>query len=58
MILDGRDEEGDATDGTVALLDWMEAGGERMDVCLVGEPTSREVLGDTIKIVLCGSIDE
>ena len=50
------DEEGDATDGTVALLDWMEAEGERMSVCLVGEPTSVERLGDTIKIGRRGSL--
>jgi succinyl-diaminopimelate desuccinylase len=50
------DEEGDAVDGTQALLDWMAAEGERMDVCLVGEPTSRERLGDTIKIGRRGSL--
>lgn len=50
------DEEGDATDGTVALLDWMQAHGERMDVCLVGEPTCPETLGDMIKIGRRGSM--
>ncbi|MEM1430606.1 MAG: succinyl-diaminopimelate desuccinylase [Pseudomonadota bacterium] len=50
------DEEGDAIDGTVALLDWMDAEGEAMQVCLVGEPTSREALGDTIKIGRRGSM--
>jgi succinyl-diaminopimelate desuccinylase len=50
------DEEGDATDGTVALLDWMERRGERMAVCLVGEPTSSERLGDTVKIGRRGSL--
>jgi succinyl-diaminopimelate desuccinylase len=50
------DEEGDAVDGTAALLDWMEQTGERMDVCLVGEPTSRERLGDTLKIGRRGSM--
>ncbi|WP_317056791.1 succinyl-diaminopimelate desuccinylase [Roseovarius rhodophyticola] len=50
------DEEGDATDGTVALLDWMQAQGERMDVCLVGEPTCPETLGDMIKIGRRGSM--
>ena len=50
------DEEGDATDGTVALLDWMEARGERMSVCLVGEPTSSEHLADTVKIGRRGSL--
>ena len=44
------DEEGDAVDGTTALLDWMEANGERMDVCVVGEPTSKEAFGDMMKI--------
>ena len=50
------DEEGDAIDGTAALLDWMGAHGERMDVCLVGEPTSREEMGDAIKIGRRGSM--
>lgn len=50
------DEEGDATDGTVALLDWMEARDERMSVCLVGEPTSSEHLADTVKIGRRGSL--
>lgn len=43
------DEEGDATDGTVALLDWMAAEGERMTHCLVGEPTCPSVMGEMIK---------
>ena len=50
------DEEGDATDGTVALLDWMAAHGERLDACLVGEPTSAETLGDAVKIGRRGSM--
>ncbi|TNC72371.1 succinyl-diaminopimelate desuccinylase [Rubellimicrobium roseum] len=50
------DEEGDATDGTVALLDWMEEQGEAMSVCLVGEPTSVEQLCDTMKIGRRGSL--
>lgn len=49
------DEEGDATDGTIALMDWMQAQGESMAVCLVGEPSCREHLGDTIKIGRRGS---
>ena len=51
------DEEGPATDGTVALLDWMQAQGERMDHCLVGEPTCPEVMGDMIKIGRRGSMN-
>lgn len=50
------DEEGDATDGTVALLDWMRGHGEAMDACLVGEPTSVGALGDTLKIGRRGSL--
>jgi succinyl-diaminopimelate desuccinylase len=50
------DEEGDATDGTVALLDWMAANGERMTHCLVGEPTCPDVLGQMMKIGRRGSL--
>ena len=50
------DEEGDATDGTTAILDWMADHGEAMDVCLVGEPTCPERLGDMIKIGRRGSM--
>lgn len=50
------DEEGDAVDGTVALLDWMEGEGERMDVCLVGEPTCPDRMGEMIKIGRRGSL--
>ena len=51
------DEEGDATDGTVALLDWMATQGERMDVCLVGEPTCPNEMGEMIKIGRRGSMN-
>lgn len=50
------DEEGDALDGTVALLDWMEGAGERLDVCLVGEPTSPDHMGQMMKIGRRGSM--
>ncbi len=50
------DEEGDAVDGTTALLDWMNAQGEAMSICLVGEPTSPDVLGEAIKIGRRGSM--
>ncbi len=50
------DEEGDATDGTVALLDWMAAEDEAMSVCLVGEPTCPEHLGEAMKIGRRGSL--
>ena len=51
------DEEADATDGTVALLDWMSAAGEAMSVCLVGEPTCPEIMGEAIKIGRRGSLN-
>jgi len=56
LILTG-DEEGPATHGTVALIDWMAERGIRPDLCLVGEPTSAERLGDTIKIGRRGSVN-
>jgi succinyl-diaminopimelate desuccinylase len=51
------DEEGDATDGTVAVLDWMRENGETADFCLVGEPTSVADLGDVAKIGRRGSMN-
>ncbi|MBI1418818.1 MAG: succinyl-diaminopimelate desuccinylase [Limimaricola sp.] len=50
------DEEGDAKDGTVALLDWMAAEHETMSVCLVGEPTCPETFGEAMKIGRRGSL--
>ena len=50
------DEEGDAVHGTRALLDHMDQSGERMSVCLVGEPTCPERMGEMIKIGRRGSM--
>lgn len=50
------DEEGDALDGTTAILDWMRANGETMDHCLVGEPTSPDTMGQMMKIGRRGSM--
>ncbi len=50
------DEEADALDGTTALLDYMDAADERMSVCLVGEPTCPNRMGDMIKIGRRGSM--
>lgn len=49
------DEEGPSRDGTRAILDWMAAEGERMDVCIVGEPSNPEVMGEMMKIGRRGS---
>ena len=51
------DEEGPALHGTRALIDFMEAHGHRPDLCLVGEPTSVNRLGDMVKIGRRGSVN-
>jgi succinyl-diaminopimelate desuccinylase len=51
------DEEGPAINGTRRLLDWMATEGERIDHCLVGEPSSNERLGDMIKVGRRGSMN-
>ncbi len=56
LIITG-DEEGPATFGTLALMDYMAASGQRPDMILVGEPTSDRRLGDTIKIGRRGSVN-
>ena len=50
------DEEGPAVNGTVKLLEWARARGERFDHCLLGEPTSVAAVGDTIKNGRRGSL--
>lgn len=50
------DEEDVALDGTVALLDWMAANHEAMSVCLVGEPTCPNVMGEMMKVGRRGSL--
>jgi succinyl-diaminopimelate desuccinylase len=50
------DEESVAINGTTKLLDWARAKGERFDHCILGEPTSREKLGDMMKHGRRGSL--
>ncbi|WP_198378227.1 succinyl-diaminopimelate desuccinylase [Neoroseomonas rubea] len=50
------DEEARSVDGTAKVLEWMQANGQVPDMALVGEPTSRRALGDTIKIGRRGSL--
>ncbi|MBO0662733.1 succinyl-diaminopimelate desuccinylase [Jiella sp. MQZ9-1] len=50
------DEEGPAVNGTVKLLEWAAARGERFDACIVGEPTNPDRLGEMIKIGRRGSL--
>src|SRR3954470_23611364 len=56
LIITG-DEEGPATYGTPAIMEWMEARGIRPDMILIGEPTSEDRLGDIVKIGRRGSVN-
>ena len=55
-LLITSDEEGAAVDGTVRVVEMLSARGERIDYCIVGEPTSVHRLGDTIKNGRRGSL--
>jgi succinyl-diaminopimelate desuccinylase len=55
-LLITSDEEGDAIDGTVRVVETLAARDERIDYCIVGEPTSVDRLGDTIKNGRRGSL--
>lgn len=50
------DEEGDASHGTVHVVDTLRARGETLDYCIVGEPTSVSALGDMLKNGRRGSL--
>lgn len=50
------DEEGPSINGTMKVLDWMRDRGERIDACVVGEPSNPTTLGDEIKIGRRGSL--
>ncbi|NOZ10981.1 MAG: succinyl-diaminopimelate desuccinylase [Gammaproteobacteria bacterium] len=51
------DEEGPATDGTLQVIKTLQARSEHIDYCIVGEPTSQQVLGDMIKNGRRGSLN-
>ena len=51
------DEEGVAVNGTVKLLRWAAARGEKFDHCILGEPTNPQRLGDMVKIGRRGSLN-
>jgi len=55
-LLITSDEEGPAIDGTVKVVEWLQARGERLDCCIVGEPTSVERVGDMVKNGRRGSL--
>ncbi|MGE5453309.1 MAG: succinyl-diaminopimelate desuccinylase [Acidobacteriota bacterium] len=50
------DEEGPSVDGTVKVCEWLQQRGERLDACIVGEPTSVKQVGDMIKNGRRGSL--
>jgi succinyl-diaminopimelate desuccinylase len=56
-VLLTSDEEGDAVDGTALAVSTLRARGEAIDACIVGEPTSTERFGDTIKNGRRGSLN-
>ena len=51
------DEEGPSLNGTMKVLDWLAARGEKLDACLVGEPSNPSELGQEIKIGRRGSLN-
>lgn len=55
-VLLTSDEEGDAVDGTVAVVDVLTSRGESLQACIIGEPTSSERLGDAMKNGRRGSL--
>ena len=50
------DEEGPSVDGTVKVCEWLQQQGQRLDACIVGEPTSVKQVGDMIKNGRRGSL--
>jgi succinyl-diaminopimelate desuccinylase len=56
-LLITSDEEGPAVDGTVRVIETLQGRGERIDWCLVGEPTSTSQVGDVVKNGRRGSLN-
>ncbi|MDN5782528.1 MAG: succinyl-diaminopimelate desuccinylase, partial [Luteimonas sp.] len=56
-VLLTSDEEGPAVDGTRHVVDWLAEQGEQIDYCILGEPSSNETLGDTVKNGRRGSLN-
>ena len=55
-VLLTSDEEGPAVDGVAKVIDYLEKKGEKIEWCLVGEPTSNQQVGDVYKIGRRGSV--
>jgi succinyl-diaminopimelate desuccinylase len=56
-LLITSDEEGPSINGTVKVVEWLERQQIKIDYCIVGEPSSSEVMGDTIKNGRRGSLN-
>lgn len=56
LLLTG-DEEGPAINGTKKVLEWLAAQGEKLDACIVGEPTNPATLGEMAKVGRRGSLN-
>ena len=55
-VLLTSDEEGPATEGTCYVVDQLQARGEHIDWCIVGEPSSDQAVGDTLRVGRRGSL--
>jgi succinyl-diaminopimelate desuccinylase len=56
MLIITSDEEGPATDGTIKVVEKLQREGRHLDYCIIGEPTSSSIFGDTIKVGRRGSL--
>ena len=56
-LLITADEEGPSINGTKKVVDWLKAKGEKLDACIVGEPTNPKRLGEMMKIGRRGSLN-
>ena len=55
-VLITSDEEGPSVDGTVRVVEKLKQRGEAIDYCIVGEPSSAQTLGDTVRVGRRGSL--
>jgi len=55
-VLLTSDEEGPARNGTVRVIDWLQTRDQKIDYCIVGEPSAEQTVGDTIKHGRRGSL--
>ena len=56
-LLITSDEEGPSINGTIKVVQWLEQQSIKIDYCIVGEPSSVDILGDTVKVGRRGSLN-